>query len=102
MADRVEIHYCTKCRWLLRSTWMAQELLFTFENEISEIALVPGTNAIFEIRVNGNLIWSRERDGGFPEIKLLKSLVRDVVAPTRNLGHTDAKLAQSESESKQG
>ena len=101
MANRAEIHYCTKCRWLLRSTWMAQELLSTFENEVSEIALVPGTNAIFEIRVNGKLIWSREKDGGFPEIKVLKSRVRDIVAPTRDLGHVDAKLPESKKPSSQ-
>lgn len=95
MASRVEIHYCTKCRWLLRSTWMAQELLSTFENEISEVALVPGTNAIFEIRVNGKPIWSREKDGGFPDIKVLKTLVRDIVAPTKDLGHVDAKLSET-------
>lgn len=94
MANRVEIHYCTKCRWLLRSTWMTQELLSTFENDISEVALVPGTNGIFEIRVNGNVVWSREKDGGFPEIKVLKTLVRDIVAPTRDLGHVDAKLSE--------
>ena len=81
---------------------MAQELLTTFENEISEVALVPGTNAIFEIRVNGAPIWSREKDGGFPEIKVLKSLVRDVVAPTRDLGHIDVKLAPSRDKSKPG
>ncbi len=74
---------------------MAQELLSTFEDEISEVALVPGTDAIFEIKVNGSLIWSRTRDGGFPEIKVLKSLIRDIVAPNRDLGHIDAKLAVS-------
>ncbi len=68
---------------------MAQELLSTFEDEISEVALVPGPNAIFEIKVDGSLIWSRERDGGFPEIKVLKSLIRDIVAPNRDLGHID-------------
>lgn len=29
-APRVEIEYCTQCRWLLRAAWMAQELLTTF------------------------------------------------------------------------
>ena len=77
---------------------MAQELLSTFEDEISEVALVPGTDAIFEIKVNGSLIWSRTRDGGFPEIKVLKSLIRDIVAPNRDLGHIDAKLAASKNE----
>ena len=38
---RVEIEYCTQCRWLLRAAWMAQELLTTFEQELGEVALVP-------------------------------------------------------------
>ena len=98
MANRIEIHYCTKCKWLLRSAWMAQELLSTFEDEISEVALVPGTDAIFEIKVDASLVWSRVRDGGFPEIKALKSLIRDIVAPNRDLGHIDTKLAKSRDE----
>ena len=98
MSNRVEIRYCTKCKWLLRSAWMAQELLSTFEDEISEMALVPGGDAIFEIKVNGSLIWSRERDAGFPEIKTLKSLIRDVLAPDKDLGHIDTKLAESKNE----
>ncbi len=98
MTYRVEIRYCTKCKWLLRSAWMAQELLSTFEDDISEVALVPGANAVFEIKINGSLIWSRDRDGGFPEIKVLKSLVRDVVAPNKDLGHIDRKLAESGNE----
>ncbi|TDI92485.1 MAG: SelT/SelW/SelH family protein [Gammaproteobacteria bacterium] len=98
MTYRVEIRYCTKCKWLLRSAWMAQELLSTFEDDISEVALVPGANAVFEIKINGSLIWSREKDGGFPEIKVLKSLVRDVVAPNKDLGHIDRKLAESGNE----
>ena len=34
---RVEIEYCTQCRWLLRAAWMAQELLTTFEAKIKEL-----------------------------------------------------------------
>src|SRR5262249_38692095 len=33
MTPRIEIEYCTQCRWLLRAAWMAQELLTTFEKE---------------------------------------------------------------------
>lgn len=74
---------------MLRSAWMAQELLTTFAEELGEVALVPGEGGIFEIRVGEQLIWSRERDGGFPNIKQLKQLVRDVIAPDRSLGHSD-------------
>jgi len=74
---------------MLRAAWMAQELLGTFEAELGEVALVPGSGGVFEIRVDDALVWSRERDGGFPEIKALKQRVRDRIAPGRDLGHLD-------------
>ncbi len=91
MNNHIEILYCTQCRWLLRSTWMAQELLTTFEQEISSLTLKPGTGGIFEIRANGALVWSRKEQGRFPEITELKQLVRDQIALGRDLGHADRK-----------
>lgn len=86
---RVEIRYCTQCRWLLRTAWTAQELLTTFESEIGEVALVPGTGGTFEVRVDDETIWSRKERGRFPELKEIKQLVRDRVAPGKDLGHSD-------------
>lgn len=86
---RVEIVYCTQCRWLLRAAWLAQELLTTFEQELGEVALQPGTGGIFEVRANGQLVWSRATEGRFPEAKELKQRVRDLVAPGKDLGHSD-------------
>lgn len=86
---RVEIEYCTQCRWLLRAAWMAQELLTTFEQELGEVALVPGSGGIFEVRVEGTMVWSRKERERFPEMKELKQLVRDRVAPEKELGHSD-------------
>ena len=86
---RVEIEYCTQCRWLLRAAWMAQELLTTFEQELGEVALVPGSGGIFVVRVEGTTIWSRKEQERFPEMKELKQLVRNRVAPEKELGHSD-------------
>ncbi|MEN8109086.1 MAG: SelT/SelW/SelH family protein [Pseudomonadota bacterium] len=86
---RVAITYCTQCRWLLRAGWMAQELLTTFDAELGEVALIPGTGGVFEVRVDGELVWSRKAQGRFPESKELKQLVRDHVAPDKDLGHSD-------------
>jgi selenoprotein W-related protein len=88
---RVEITYCTQCNWLLRSAWLAQELLSTFATELGEVALRPGTGGIFEVRVDGELVWSRKTQGRFPEAKELKQRVRDRVAPERDLGHSDVR-----------
>lgn len=89
MAPRLEIEYCTGCRWLLRAAWMAQELLTTFEAELCEVALIPGSGGVFEVRINGATAWSRHERSRFPEIKELKQIVRDRIAPGKSLGHSD-------------
>lgn len=89
--QQVVIQYCTQCRWLLRSAWMAQELLTTFETELQALTLEPTSGGIFRITANDQLIWCRKAQGGFPEITALKKLVRDVIAPERDLGHIDRK-----------
>ena len=86
---RVEITFCMQCRWLLRAAWMAQELINSFADELGEMALVPGSGGVFEIRVDDELIWSRKAKGRFPEITELKQLVRDRIAPKKHLGHSD-------------
>ncbi len=68
---------------------MAQELLTTFQEEIGELALQPGSGGIFEVRSNGETIWSRAVEGRFPEIKELKQRLRDRIAPGRPLGHSE-------------
>ena len=68
---------------------MAQELLVTFERELTEVALRPGAEGIFEIALDDVTIWSRADSGRLPDLKELKQLVRDHVAPDRALGHSD-------------
>jgi selenoprotein W-related protein len=92
MADqkpRVAITYCRQCNWLMRSAWMAQELLSTFSEELGEVSLIPSTGGAFQIEVDGDVIWERKRDGGFPDVRTLKQRVRDRINPERDLGHVD-------------
>jgi selenoprotein W-related protein len=78
---RVEIEYCRRCRWLLRAAWLAQELLSTFEEEISGVTLVPNAEGgVFEVRLDGATLFSRAQAGRFPEAKELKRQVRDRIA----------------------
>lgn len=88
---RVEIIYCTQCRWMLRAAWLAQELLTTFEEDLHSVALRPGTGGVFEIHLNGQRIFSRKDAGRFPESKEVKQLIRDQIDPLRDLGHSDRK-----------
>ena len=87
----VSITYCTQCNWLLRAGWLAQELLSTFGQDLASVTLVPGPGGVFRITADGEDIWERVRDGGFPDAKALKQRLRDAVWPDRDLGHADRK-----------
>lgn len=86
---RVVIHYCTRCNWLLRAAWLAQELLSTFSTELGEVALQPGTGGIFVVTCDDALVWDRKSEQRFPEAKEIKQRIRDLIAPNKPLGHSD-------------
>ncbi len=89
----VSIEYCTGCRWGLRSSWYQQELLTTFHDEMGSVTLIPSKppspGGTFIVKLNSDTIWDRKTDGGFPEAKQLKQRVRDKIAPSKDLGHSD-------------
>lgn len=89
----ISITYCTQCNWMLRAAWLAQELLQSFGPDIASVTLVPGTGGIFTITAEGEALWDRKADGGFPEAKVLKQRLRDLAWPERDLGHSDRKPA---------
>ena len=98
LRPRIAIRYCTQCRWLLRAAWLAQELLSTFGTDLGEVALAPGTGGVFEITYDGETIWERKADGGFPDAKTLKRRLRDRLDPSRDLGHIDRDGADEDGE----
>lgn len=95
-APAVTIHYCSQCNWLLRAGWMAQELLNTFGDDLASVTLMPGTGGVYQISVDGVMIWDRKIDGGFPDAAQLKQRLRDHSFPDRSLGHSDGKKPDTE------
>ncbi|AOM76012.1 SelT/SelW/SelH family protein [Pedobacter steynii] len=90
MKPTIAIEYCPKCGWMLRAAYMAQELLTTFTDEISGVLLKPSeTGGTYIITINEVQVFDRKEMGRFPEIKEVKQLVRDIVSPEKNLGHSD-------------
>ena len=87
---QITITYCIGCNWLLRAGWMAQELLQTFQDQLGGVTLFPDDKGgVFTIDLDGDVLWDRVRDGGFPDAKELKSRLRDQIAPDQDLGHID-------------
>ena len=74
----------------MRSAWLAQELLTTFEEDLLEVSLRPSEMAgRFQVILDDQLIFDRKREGQFPEAKELKQIVRNFVCPERSLGYSD-------------
>ncbi|KAM3070339.1 hypothetical protein ACMFMG_010170 [Clarireedia jacksonii] len=117
---RITIQFCTQCKWMLRAAYFAQELLSTFSTDIGEVALQPSTGGTFivslyhagkndnaeggkeengEVKIQKHVIWDRKVEGGFPETKELKKRVRNIIDPTRDLGHVDGKKSTPSSSS---
>jgi predicted Rdx family selenoprotein len=44
----IEIQFCTQCGWLPRASWMMQEILTTFQDEILSVTLTPKKKSILD------------------------------------------------------
>ncbi|TCC96988.1 SelT/SelW/SelH family protein [Pedobacter hiemivivus] len=86
----VTIEYCPKCGWMLRAAYMAQELLSTFTDELNGVLLKPAEiGGAYVISIDDVVVFDRKEKGRFPEVKELKQLIRDIVSPEKDLGHSD-------------
>lgn len=72
----VSIEYCTVCNFRGRAVWLAQELLAALEQDLAGITLVPGRGGVFNVRLEGELLFSEQESGRFPEPRELKDILR--------------------------
>lgn len=93
----IEIHYCTGCKWLARAAWVAQELLQTFEEELEGVTLKPSPEkGIFLIKLGEYIVWDRQKYRSFPQPADLKTKVRNILCPDKDLGHLDEKALKED------
>ncbi|CUA76775.1 hypothetical protein RSOLAG22IIIB_02249 [Rhizoctonia solani] len=100
----IVVEFCDRCRWLHRATWTQTELFLTFPPPaLTSITLIPlnstETGGRFRVWLlptdaeEPKLVWDRKTEGGFPELKVLKQRIRDVIQPGTSLGHSDTKAS---------
>ena len=72
----VSIEYCIVCNFRARAAWLAQELLAALEGELGGVTLVPGRGGIFEVRLEGEPVFSNKEADRFPEPREVKDALR--------------------------
>jgi selenoprotein W-related protein len=75
-AHKVKITYCAECGYEPQTLDLAKALMLEFGARLSSIELIPWEGGTFEVSVDGDLLHSMKRDGGFPKDAAIKEAVR--------------------------
>jgi selenoprotein W-related protein len=54
--------------------------MYEFAQQLSSIELIPWEGGTFDVSVDGQLVHSMKREGGFPESKIVSDAVRSALA----------------------
>jgi selenoprotein W-related protein len=73
---KVAITYCAECGYEPQALELTKALMYEFGAQLSAIELIPWESGTFDVSLNGSLIHSMKRDGGFPEHGAIGSAVR--------------------------
>lgn len=74
---KVSITYCAECGYEPQTLELTRALMYAFNSELAAIELLPWHDGAFDVHVNGDLIHSMYRDGGFPENETVIQAVRE-------------------------
>ena len=64
---KVSITYCAECGYEPQTLSLTSALMTEFRADIASIEIIPWHDGMFDVVVDGELVHSMARDGGFPE-----------------------------------
>ena len=73
---KVKITYCAECGYEPQALELTKALMYEFGQRISSIELLPWESGTFDVSVDGELVHSMKREGGFPEHSSVALAVR--------------------------
>jgi selenoprotein W-related protein len=72
----VTITYCVPCRYQFKAIQDADAILKEFGQRLSGLRLVPGEHGVYDVAVDGHVLFSLERAEHFPETQELLDKIR--------------------------
>lgn len=79
---KINIEYCGECGDAPVALKATEELLTAYEDRITGITLIPSWNGVFEVVMDGTLIFSKTRLGRHAHTGELVKLVGERLKPT--------------------
>jgi selenoprotein W-related protein len=74
---KVSITYCAACGYEPQTIALTSALLVEFRGDLASVEIIPWHDGMFDVVVDGELVHSMMRDGGFPENETVLSAVRN-------------------------
>jgi selenoprotein W-related protein len=75
-AHKVKITYCAECGYEPQTLDLARALMLEFGSRLGSIELIPWEGGTFDVSIDGQMIHSMAREGGFPTLDVIKQAVR--------------------------
>jgi selenoprotein W-related protein len=80
----VSITYCVPCRYQAQALQDADAILKAFGAELDALRLVPGDHGVYDVAVDGTVVFSMETVERFPETTELVETIRDRITAARS------------------
>lgn len=74
---KIKIVYCASCGYEPQTLELVSALMYAFHYDIASIEIIPWQDGAFDVAVDGELVHSMYRDGGFPAPETIISAVRE-------------------------
>ena len=74
---KVSITYCAACGYEPQTIELASALMMEFRDDLASLEIIPWHDGMFDVVVDGELVHSMLRDGGFPEHEVILGAVRN-------------------------
>lgn len=65
---KIQITYCAECAESDQAIDLARKLLARNDDNIETLTIVPGGFGVFDVEVDGKLIFSKDKAGRFPSL----------------------------------
>ena len=79
MKKSLSIEYCTSWGYLSRAVALCERVLDVHKLKISEFTLIPSQGGVFEISVDGKLLFSKTELGRFPEDGEAEEIIKNAI-----------------------
>lgn len=73
----VTIRYCVPCRYQSKAVQDADAILREFGTRLTALRLVPGDHGVYDVAVDGDVVYSLGKEEQFPDSANLVARIRN-------------------------